>query len=174
MRGNIGNYKSPTTETEHGFEVFSTSGFCTLTGNALDYIDILGLEDTVAEVSPEIRAICAVRFPKSQRRKVDPDDFMIGREPKIGLSVSQMGELLSVLGPVMPREDWIKVGMALHHNCDSDDGGFYIWDDWSSNGEKYPSEESLRTQWDSFERRKGSGQHNVRMAMATVMMMMVK
>ena len=164
MRGNIGNHKAPTTDTDYGFEVFSTTGFCTLTGNALDHIDILGLEDTVGKVSPEIKVICERRFGSSTARVSDPDDFMVGREPKIGLSISQMEELLSVLDPDMPREDWIKPGMALHHECDGDDTGFEIWNEWSAQGSKYPGEESLRTQWDSFERRKGSGHRQVTMA----------
>ena len=169
MRGNIGNHKSATTDTDYGFEVFSTTGFCTLTGNALDHIDIFDLENTVAEVSPEIISICERRFGSSAATVSDPDDFMLGREPKIGLSPSQMGDLLSVLDADMQREDWIRVGMALHHECDGDDTGFYLWDDWSQNGEKYPSEEALRTQWDSFERRKGAGHRQV--TMATVLKM---
>jgi hypothetical protein len=169
MRGNLGNHKAPTTETDYGFEVFSTSGFCTLTGNALDHIDILDLENTVAEVSPEIKAICQRRFGASTAKVSDPDDFMIGREPKIGLSIAQMEELLAVLDPDMPREDWIKPGMALHHECDGDDTGFDIWNEWSAQGSKYPSEEALRTQWESFERRKGAGHRQV--TMATVLKM---
>lgn len=169
MRGNLGNHKAPTTETDYGFEVFSTSGFCTLTGNALDHIDILGLEDTVGKVGSEIKAICERRFGASTAKVSDPDDFMIGHEPKIGLSVSQMEELLAVLDPDMPREDWIKVAMGLSHETDGDDTGFYIFNDWSANGSKYPSEEALRTQWDSFERRKGAGHRQV--TMATVLKM---
>lgn len=164
MRGNIGNHKAPTTDTNYGFEVFSTTGFCTLTGNALDHIDMLDLEDTVAKVSPEILALCERRFGSSTARVSDPDDFMAGHEPTIGLSLTQMEELLSVLDADMPREDWIRVGMALHHECDGDDTGFELWDEWSSDGEKYPSEEALRTQWESFERRKGAGHRQVTMA----------
>ena len=170
MRGNLGNHKAPTTDTDYGFEVFSTSGFCTLTGNALDHIDILGLEDTVGKVGSEIRAICQRRFGGFMTPRVpDPDDFMIGREPKIGLTISQMEELVSVLDPDMPREDWIKVAMGLSHETDGDDTGFYIFNDWSAQGSKYPSEEALRTQWESFERRKGAGHRQV--TMATVLKM---
>ena len=164
VRGSYGNRKSPTEGNDYGFEVFTSNGFVTFTGNAMPYTDLFGLEDTIADLDALVAPLCATRFPAMQQREVDPDDFMAGREPKIGLSVSQMEELLSVLDADMQREDWVKVGMALHHECDGDDSGFYLWNDWSSNGEKYPSEESLRTQWDSFERRKGSGRHNVTMA----------
>jgi hypothetical protein len=54
--------------------------------------------------------------------------------------------------------------MALHHECDGDDTGFEIWNEWSACGGKYPSEEGLRAQWDSFERRKGSARRQVTMA----------
>jgi len=164
VRGSYGNYKSPTAGNDYGFEVFSSIGFVTFTGNAVPYTDLLGLEDTIADLDALVAPLCAARFPATQQRKVDPDDFMAGREPKIGLSVAQMEELLSVLDADMPREDWIRVGMALHHECDGEDTGFDIWNDWSEKGVKYPSEENLRGQWDSFERRKGSGQHQVTMA----------
>lgn len=164
VRGSYGNRKSPTEGNDYGFETFTSSGFVTFTGNAMPYTDLLGLEDTVADLDTLVAPLCAARFRPTTPHVPDPDDFMIGREPKIGLTISQMEELLSVLDPDMPREDWIKPGMALHHECDGDDTGFYIWDEWSAQGSKYPGEESLRTQWDSFERRKGSGHRQVTMA----------
>jgi hypothetical protein len=164
VRGSYGNRKSPTAGNDYGFETFTSTGFVTFTGNAMPYTDIFGLEDTIANLDALVAPLCAARFGASQQREADPDDFMIGHEPKIGLSVTQMEELLSVLDADMQREDWVRVGMALHHETEGDDSGFYLWDDWSQNGEKYPSEESLRTQWDSFERRKGSGHRQVTMA----------
>ncbi|CAB4158620.1 Primase, C-terminal 2 [uncultured Caudovirales phage] len=164
VRGSYGNRKSPSEGNPYGFEVFTSNGFVTFTGNAMPYTDLLGLEDTIADLDALVAPLCAARFPATQQRVADPDDFMVGREPKIGLSISQMEELLSVLDADMPREDWIRVGMALHHECDGDDTGFDMWNDWSAQGSKYPSEEGLRTQWDSFERRKGSGHRQVTMA----------
>lgn len=164
VRGSYGNRKSPTAGNDYGFETFTSTGFVTFTGNAMPYTDLFGLEDTIANLDALVAPLCAARFGASQQRKDDLDDFMIGHEPKIGLSVAQMEELLSVLDADMQREDWVRVGMALHHETEGDDSGFYLWDDWSQNGEKYPSEESLRTQWDSFERRKGSGHRQVTMA----------
>jgi len=164
VRGSYGNRKSPTVGNDYGFETFTSTGFVTFTGNIMPYTDLFGLEATIANLDALVAPLCAARFVASQQQAIDPDDFMIGHEAKIGLSLAQMDELLSVLDADMQREDWIKVGMALHHECDGDDSGFYMWDDWSQNGSKYPSEESLRTQWDSFERRKGSGHRQVTMA----------
>lgn len=43
-------------------------------------------------------------------------------------------------------DDWLKVGMALS----TLDGGFAIWDAWSSKGEKYPGRTELEAKWQSF------------------------
>ena len=49
--------------------------------------------------------------------------------------------------------EWIKVGMALHHEMGGSDEAFDLWDTWSSGGQQYPGDEALRTQWSSFDRR---------------------
>jgi primase-polymerase (primpol)-like protein len=168
VRGSYGNRKSPTAGNDYGFETFTSNGFVTFTGNAMPYTDILGLEDTIADLDALVAPLCAARFGSSTA-KDDPDDFMAGHEPKLNLPVKRMQELLGALDPNMGREDWIRVGMALHHECDGDDTGLELWDDWSSEGYTYSSTEGLRVQWESFERRKGSGQANI--TMATVLKM---
>jgi len=169
VRGFYGNRKSPTAGNDYGFETFTSNGFVTFTGNAMPYTDILGLEDTVADLDTLVAPLCAARFSATQQRSADPDDFMAGHEPILNLTVERMQELLAALDPNMGREDWIRVGMALHHECDGGDTGLELWDDWSSEGYTYPSTEGLRVQWESFERRKGSGQANI--TMATVLKM---
>ena len=165
----LGNHKANVNEgPDFSVEAFSTRGFTTFTGNTLDYVDVLYGADYLAPLPDITIAECRKRFGP-QKAKDDPDDFMIGHEPKTGLSISQMEEMLAVLDPDMSREDWIKPGMGLHHETDGDDTGFYIWDEWSATGSKYPGQEELRKQWDSFDRRKGSGQRNI--TMATVMKM---
>lgn len=93
----------------------------------------------------------------SAGQPVPGDDFMRGREPRLGLSAEEIEELVAKLDPDCPRDDWIRVGMSLHHECEGDDTGFEIWDSWSSLGAKYVSEEDLRKDWNSFERRQGGG-----------------
>jgi hypothetical protein len=160
----LGNHKANVTEgPDFSVEAFSSKGFTTFTGNTLDYVDIIDGPDHLAPLPDVTTVACKKRFRSSQSRQFDPDDFMIGHEPKTGLSPLQMKEMLAVLDPDMSREDWIKVAMGLHHETDGDDTGFYIFNDWSANGEKYPNEEELRKQWDSFDRRKGSGLPNITM-----------
>lgn len=169
LRGNLGNRKSPTTADTYGAETFSTTGFVTLTGNMLPYVDLLGYEDTVARVTPALEAFCQKRFGSSAPDKPDPVDFMAGFEPKLGLSVEESYDLLQQIDPDLSRDEWIRVGMALHHEYDGEEEGFELWNEWSAYGSKYPSEEALRTQWDSFTRRAGPGRKQV--TMATVKML---
>jgi len=159
----LGNRKARATEGAFGVEAFSSTGFTTFTGHLLDHVDLLGLEDTVAPIPQRVLDFCQQRFGRVDTIP-DTDDFTAGFEPRLNLSVSQMEKLLDALDPDMGRDDWIKVGMALHHECEGDDTGFDLWNDWSSAGGKYPSEEGLREQWDSFTRRMGPGRKQVTMA----------
>lgn len=165
VKGNLGNHKSTAEPGRYGFETFSSTGFVTFTGNMLPHIDLVGLEDTIADVDDHIRGLCETRFGKTGTSlPAESDDPFAGLEPKIGLSPEQMEALLEPLDPDMGRDEWIRVGMALHHETDGDDTGFDIWNDWSSLGGKYPSEEHLRAQWESFTRRMGPGRRQVTMA----------
>ena len=170
VRGNLGNHKSFAEGDRYGFETFNTSGFVTITGRHTTICELVGNENRIADVSQKVIDLCETRFARSSPTTPDdPADFMIGHEPKLGLSVARMQEVLEALDPDMGREDWIRVGMALHHECDGDDTGFELWDEWSEGGSTYPGTEGLRSQWDSFDRRVGNGHRQV--TMATVLKM---
>ncbi len=158
LKGDLGNHKSHATEDQYGFETFSTSGFVTFTGNILPGCEILGYEDRIADVDDATRGLSERRFGASSGATFDPDDFMAGREPRLGLSVEEMQTYLSHLDPSMGRDPWLRVGMALHHETEGDDTGFDLWDAWSSEGDTYPSTEALRHQWDSLKAAPGKRQ----------------
>lgn len=163
--GRFGNRKSPTTPGQYGFETFETSGFVTFTGNILPICELLGEGDTVANdptVNAIIQNLCDTRF--APRPAEISDDFMAGHEPRLGLTVETMLRILSHISPDISRDEWIRVGMALHHECEGDDTGFDLWDDWSADGATYPGSEGLRVQWDSFDRRAGQGHKQTTMA----------
>jgi hypothetical protein len=169
LRGNLGNHKAPTTLTEYGFEVFSTSGYVTLTGNMLGHVDLMDLDNKLAPVPPKLLELCERRFGTRRtdagaQPLSEADRFFNDVTPGLGLSVERMQELLGALDPDMGRDEWIRVGMALHHECEGDDTGFELWDDWSAGGATYPGTEGLRTQWESFTRREGSGRPPITMA----------
>ena len=91
------------------------------------------------------------------------DDPLMAYEPQVGLALADAVKELEHIDNE-DYETWLKVGMALHHECQGDDTGFELWDDWSMDGATYPGTEGLRTQWDSFDRRVGSGHRQTTMA----------
>lgn len=66
--------------------------------------------------------------------------------------LSELRDLLSRRDPNCGYEEWIKVGMALHHETEGNEDGLTLWDDWSAPSDKYPGFESLRSHWVSFGR----------------------
>ena len=62
---------------------------------------------------------------------------------------SQLVDLLKTLDPDMGRDDWIRVGMAIHHEYGGSEEGFRLWDAWSRQGEKYVGSD-MRACWSSF------------------------
>ncbi len=157
LKGDLGNHKSQATTGQYGFETFSSSGFVTFTGNILPGCEMLGYEDRIADLDDATRNLAERRFG-STASTFDPDDFMAGREPRLGLSVEEMQTYLSYLDPGMGRDPWLRVGMALHHETEGDDTGFELWDEWSQGGHNYPSTEALRAQWGSFKPAPGKRQ----------------
>jgi hypothetical protein len=164
--GSFGNNKAPKTDDTYGFETFTSSGFVTFTGNVLPICELLGEDDTVANnpvVNAIIQKLCDTRFGAKRVDQID-DDFTVGHEPRLGLTVEGMLRILGHVSADIGRDEWIRVGMALHHECEGDDTGFDLWDTWSADGATYPGSENLRVQWDSFDRRVGRGHKQTTMA----------
>lgn len=157
FKGNLLNRKS--FDGDFGFETFSTKGFVTFTGNRLDITDLLGNEDTVSEITDEVRNLYRKRFTREDREAVGHNDDVVGLSPE------EIQRALDALDPGMGHDDWRNVGMALHHETRGD--GFEAWDEWSSSSDKYPGRDVLRRRWDSFGRNDGpsvTGRTLVRMA----------
>ena len=64
-------------------------------------------------------------------------------------------ELLSRLDPSMGHDPWLQVGMALHHQFDGSPEAESLWDIWSSGGDNYAGDCSMR--WKSFSTAANSG-----------------
>ena len=156
MRGDLGNHKSHASRGwPWGFETFSSSGFVTLTGRVLDTTYLSAMEHSVCPVTPEVQALAAQRFKAADSAAParDADDPLMTHEPQVGLSAAQIDELLAGLDPDMPYDQWVGVGMALHHETDGE--GFEHWDAWSSAGSKYDGTEALVAKWQGFGRETG-------------------
>lgn len=71
-------------------------------------------------------------------------------ETKSDFSAEEINEALNHISPDCSYDDWIKIGMALHHEFGP--SGFALWNAWSKKGSKYPKkgEPSLYDHWKSF------------------------
>lgn len=152
MRGQLGNNKS-TEGGPYGFETFSTKGFVTVTGNMLDICELLGNENSIDAVTDDVRSLCAKRFGERNTGTAENDDPLMTYEPRIGLSELQLRELLAALPGDFSYDQWLEVGMAIHHETEGD--GFELWDEWSQQSAKYSNREYGLARWESF----GKGGH---------------
>ena len=74
---------------------------------------------------------------------VDPDDLSMFK-PKLDMSTEDVRHLLISVNPDCHHDEWVRVGMGLHHHFDGDDTGWMIWDEWSADGSKYRDGECER------------------------------
>ncbi|MGE0367073.1 MAG: AAA family ATPase [Phycisphaerales bacterium] len=80
---------------------------------------------------------------------------LVNPEPRSASTASTAGleELEALLTPLdadMTYDEWIKVGMALHHETGGSEAGLALWDQWSAQGSKYQGLEDLEPHWQSF------------------------
>ena len=75
--------------------------------------------------------------------EVDPDDITM-LKPKMDVDEEGVKELLASVDPDSHHDEWVKVGMALHHHFDGADTGWIIWDEWSSDSSKHRDGECER------------------------------
>jgi hypothetical protein len=149
MAGSFGaNRKSHATAVQWGLEVFSTKGFVTFTGAALEITELTGCENVVAPINANIKAEYLRRFGDSTARA--------SSDEPIGLTLDQVRECLAALDPDMDYNGWLQAGMAIHHETQGAVEGLDLWDDWSARGAKYPGRESMEGRWDGFGRSDGA------------------
>ena len=81
----------------------------------------------------------------------DSTALVAGDIPDKGASSDELRTLLMQHDPNMNRDDWIKVGMAIHHETSGSMEGLHLWDAWSSKAtDKYAGINDLKICWRSF------------------------
>jgi hypothetical protein len=64
----------------------------------------------------------------------------------------ELAAILSKCDPDAGYDEWIRFGMAAHHESGGSEAGLAIWDEFSSPSDKYPGIAQLRQHWVSFGR----------------------
>lgn len=144
----VGNRKSNRGQAI-GFETFHSNGFVTFTGNVLPITELTDAANTVAEPGPELLALCEDRFGRTE---VPSEPASASPGSPLGLTIDQLRDALDVLPRDLHYDDWLMVGMALHHETSGAEEGFTLWDEWSASSGKYGGAEYGRYKWDSFGR----------------------
>jgi len=123
-----------------GFEAYSTGRFFTVTGN---YIS-----GTVPDDPQDLTSIIPARTLRATG-----DAFGDYQPPVEDWDIARVeSELLSKLDDY-GYNNWLKVGMILHHQFNGDVEACEAWDRWSQNGPKYHAH-ACENKWKTF---KGSG-----------------
>lgn len=148
-RGALGNGK-PQQAAEAGWriELFSSKGFVTFTGKALEAVEMMGFEDTVAPLNDRVRGIVQRLAPKDSTTTPSTTSS----EP-LGLSEAVLRQALDALPIDLDYDAWVNIGMALHHETRGE--GFEVWEAWSQRSPKYGSREYNLDRWRSFGKRGG-------------------
>lgn len=71
------------------------------------------------------------------------------RAPLTDIDEDDIRAALAELDPDMDHDEWVKVGMALHHQYRGDPAGLALWEAWSAEGTKY-QDGVCETRWASF------------------------
>lgn len=128
------------------------------TGEGYEDMTLLGMPEAVFMEAWPMLPVEAAELMQDGPPMVDTD----GKDP-LGYTEEQLREILSVLDPApTAREDWLAVGMALHHETGGSREGFRLFNEWSGSrdeaGElryaKYKVED-VRAAWQSFKRKAG-------------------
>lgn len=85
----------------------------------------------------------------------EPSDVDPQRQQPMGLSDDEILQYLDALDPVEwfeDRDQWLRVGMALHHETDGSEWAFEVWCAHSKVSEKFDAKDSKRV-WKSFKNR---------------------
>lgn len=140
------------------FEVFATSGFVTFTGNVLD--PTAGAQP-VAYASDKIRKLYESRLAKrgpvfGKGGGAGAFDASAQTVAPIGYSIEELHNIVKGLNPSASYDDWIEVGMCLHHETGGSQDGFEVWHEWSSTGDSYVSEGDCEYHWLSFNKTDGA------------------
>lgn len=121
---------------------FKTSGYVigagSLHASGAAYEALRGLPQDISDAPQGLIAL--LKKPAHHRVKLDGAD--------VDVTDQDVSDLLKFVDPDLTYEEWVKVGMAVHH-C-TGGLGFDMWVAWSSGGSKYPGADQLGRHWHSF------------------------
>lgn len=128
-----------------GCETFQGKGFLTFTGRPTDLTEMMGDENTISSIPSQVIDYFGTRFVhvRALREKYEGEG-----KPVFDFSEEQIETYLKGLPEDLSYDEWVKVGMAVHHETYGE--GFALWDEWSSKSPKYTDSAYSLARWESF------------------------
>jgi hypothetical protein len=128
-----------------GCETFQGKGFLTFTGLPTDLTEATGDENSISPLPQHVVDYFGTRFVhvRALREKYEGDG-----KPVFGFSEEQIEGYLKALPEDLSYDEWVKVGMAVHHETYGE--GFALWDEWSATSPKYTDSAYSLARWESF------------------------
>lgn len=116
-----------------------------ITGNPYcwEYNSDEGHWSNLPEMPTALRALWEGMIDKDTKIKED-------ETPQLPVGLAALRTMLYRHDPDVTYDEWVKIGMALHHETGGDLSGFSLWDEWSKRGKKYNGKEDLESHWRSF------------------------
>lgn len=139
-------------DNSKGIEIYKSGRYFTVTGHQLNGHGEVPLQ------AQDVGWFVSKHFGERAARAVTTpaEAFELFRPPLSGWDVARVQtELLASLGPD-EYDDWISVGMALHHQGRGDAEWLTAWDEWSMGSSKYVEGECDR-RWASFTEQRFTG-----------------
>lgn len=150
--------------TAPGYEIYRGARYFTITGASLDGHDDL---PTVAQdvgwfverhfgehiAAPDVSTASEDQWLALYKNKLDGWDADRIRE-----------EIAPFVDVECHYEEWIKAGLAIHHQFDGSEDGFTVWDEMFQGSSKYGGPEYGAERWRSFKTQRLSGRGAVTLA----------
>jgi hypothetical protein len=105
------------------------------------------------ELTPHAGKTSRTRQMKLTKAGQDADgvvEFDIDSEPCDNITLENALSYLDWYAESPGYDNWVCVGMALHHQFGGSDEAFNLWDEWSATQPSYVGTEDLRPHWESF------------------------
>lgn len=97
-----------------------------------------GSPSDIEDAPPELLAI--LKRPEHHRSEHNGE--------YVDVTDADIRDMLSHISPDAPHDEWLSIGMAIHETTGG--AGLDLWDEWSSNSDKYPGVETIEKRWHSF------------------------
>lgn len=147
-----------------GYEIYFGARYFTATGNRLD-----GHDDLPAAVQ-DVGWFVEKYFNESISA---PDASIASEDRWLALYKNKLDdwdaeriqkEIFPYVDVECHYEEWIKAGLAVHHQFDGSDDGFAVWDEMFQSSSKYNGPEYGAERWRSFKTQRLSGRGAVTLA----------